>query len=451
MSILITFFIGVFSIFFSKLLLRQWFNHLSIYTVIWMSMIILYELKLMAYFDLRVETWIIIIFAFVALWLGSLTVILARTTKNNESDEISYFDYKSVPIFADNGKTLKKVIIIFTLIGSLSAFYQWWVLIKEFGSLTAVLLHAAIIYQLRVQGEISTGIPYIFALVHVALILSGIYSAYKGKFNIFILFPFIILILKSVADVARAGMLLGFLGYFISFFICKQFFDLVYRNKQNRNRKKVVMSIIFLVALIITGAAIVKMFRSPSENYMASSSSLRKWESGLIISPTIYLYSSSHIGVLNSYLINQDENNHFGESTFFPFYRFISKLGVIKKPSYYQKGYFFPMWSNTGTYLRDLHSDFGYAGVFIFPFLIGMLATIFGYRYYSTGNIRDLIILIYIYIMIAFSFLNIASRMGIWLIGLVVLMLIIPLFKRAFNKSLSEQSNKFSLDNPQDN
>jgi len=413
-----------------------------------MSMIILFELKLMAYFDLRVETWIIIIIAFVAIWLGSLTVILARKTQYNESDEIINFEHRSMLIFADNGKTLKKLIIIFTLIGSLSVFYQWWVLIKEFGSITAVLLQATIIYQLRVQGEISTGIPYIFTLVHVALVLSGIYSAYKGKFNIFILFPFIILLLKSVADVARAGMLLGFMEYFISFFIFKQFFDLVNRNKRNRNRKKVAISIIFLIALIITGAAIVKMLKAPLENFMASSSSLRQWESGLIISPTMYLYTSSHIGILNSYLINQDENNYFGESTFFPFYRFISKFGVIKEPSNYQKGYFIPMWTNTGTYLRDLHTDFGYAGVFIVPFLIGLLATIFWYRFFSTGNIRDLIFLIYVYILVAFSFLNFATRLGYWLIGLVILMLIIPLFKRAFNKSFSPQRNKLSLDKP---
>jgi len=437
MSILITFFIGVFSIFFSKLLLKQWFNHLSIYTVIWMTMIILFELKLMAYFDLRVETWVIIIFAFVALWLGSLTVILAKETQINESDKISHFDFKSMLFFADNGKTLKKVILIFTLIGSLSTFYQWWVLIKEFGSITAVLIQAAIIYQMRVQGEISTGIPYLFALVHIALVLSGIYSAYRGKFNIIILFPFIILILKSVADVARAGMLLGLLEYFIPFFICKQFFDSVYSVERNRNRKKVVISIIFLIALILTGAAIVKTFRAPMEKFTASSSSLRKLESGLIISPTLYLYTSSHIGILNSYLIKQDENNHFGEVTFFPFYRFISKLGVIKEPSYYQRGYFIPMWTNTGTYLRDLHSDFGYAGVIIIPFLIGLLSTLFWLKYYSSGNMRFLVILIYLYIIVAFSFLGFATRFGNWLIGLVLLLIITPIIEKVVHRKLN--------------
>jgi oligosaccharide repeat unit polymerase len=384
----------------------------------------------MAYFDLRLETWIIIIFAFVALWLGSLTVILARETQYQKSDEIKHFDYKSMLIFADNGITLKKIIIVFTLIGSLSAFYQWWVLIKEFGSITGILIQATIIYQMRVQGEISTGIPYLFALVHIALVLSGIYTAYKGKFNTFILLPFIILLIKAVADVARAGMLLGFIEYFLAFFICKQFFDLVYRNKRKRNRKKVAISIIFLIAFIITGAAIVKILKAPMENFLASSSSLRKWESGIFISPTMYLYSSSHIGVLNSYLIDQDENNHFGEVTFFPFYRFISKFGVIEEPGYYQKGYFIPMWTNTGTYLRDLHGDFGYAGVLIFPFLIGLLSTIYWYRYYSTGNLRDLIIVVYMNIIVAFSFLSMGTRYGNWLIGLVVLLILLPYIER---------------------
>jgi oligosaccharide repeat unit polymerase len=400
-----------------------------------MSMVILYELKLMAYFDLRMETWIIIVFAFVALWLGSVTVILARETQYYGPDKSFANDSNPMLLFADEGKTLKKVIIIFTLIGSISAFYHWWVLIKEFGSITAVIIQAAIIYQMRVQGEISTGIPYIFALVHVALVLSGIYTAYRRKFDVIILFPFIILILKSIADMARAGMLLGFLEYFIAFFIFRQFLKMAFKKDQNPNKKKVVLGVIFLIALIIAGASIVKLFRTPMEKYMASSSSLRKLESGLIISPTVYLYSSSHIGILNSYLIDQDENNYFGEVTFFPFYRFISKLGVIEEPNYYQKGYFIPMWTNTGTYLRDLHSDFGYAGVFVIPFLIGLLSTIFGYRYYSNGNFRDLIILIYMYIIVAYSFLSFATRLGNWLIGLVVLLLFIPYIERVAQKN----------------
>ena len=35
------------------------------------------------------------------------------------------------------------------------------------------------------------------------------------------------------------------------------------------------------------------------------------------------------------------------------------------------------MWTNTGTYLREIHADFGYVGLFTIPFLLGLLTTIF--------------------------------------------------------------------------
>jgi oligosaccharide repeat unit polymerase len=286
---------------------------------------------------------------------------------------------------------------------------------------------------MRVEGEIGTGIPYIFAGVHMALFLTGIYTAYKNKFNFLILIPFLIIILKSLAEVSRAGLLLGLFEFIIGFVFYKQYLNSI-KTSENKSNKKIIFGLVIILALVIAGATAVKVFRAPYESFKASSSSLNKFEKGIFFSPTIYLYLSSHIGVLNNYLQEQDENNYFGEVTFFPVYRLISKFEVIEEPRYYQKGYFIPMWSNTGTYLRDLHADFGYFGLFLIPFLLGMISTFYWIKFYENKRMIDFIILGYITIVMSYSFLLMATRFGNWLISLIGFVIIIPLLERRYSR-----------------
>jgi oligosaccharide repeat unit polymerase len=374
---------------------------------------------------LMMETWLIITFAFVAMWIGTISVISSGYLFTAKG-QVSYGPNNSIRnLFSDDGKTIKYLIFGFTLLGFLSTAHHWFILISKFGSVLGVVLNAALIYQMRIEGEVSTGIPYIFAGTHIALVLGGIYLAYKGKFSLILIFPFIVLILKSIAEVSRAGLLLGLFEFFITVIICKQ----ALARKENKipfRNRRLIFGLVVVLILLVSAATLVKTVRAPFETYKASTRTLDKLEKNVLISPTIYLYASSHLGVLNNYLFLQKENNYFGEVTFFPFYRLISKFEVIEEPIYYQRGYFIPMWSNTGTYLRDLHSDFGYAGVLLVPFLLGFITAFFWIKFYLQGNLRDLVVLIYTFTVIAFSFLLMATRFGNWLIGFVVLLVLLP-------------------------
>ena len=434
MSILITLFIGFSTVILFRILFDKWLNPISIYTLIWVTMIVLYEIRLMSYIPLRSETWIVIGSTYLFLVLGSLTVFSAKSLVNDSEKIFNKSLVLSSIFFKNNAKVLLYLIIILSLFGLISTLQHWYSLIKEFGSIEGVMLQAAIIYQMRVEGEIGTGIPYIFAGVHMALFISGIYSAYKNKFGLVVIFPFLILIFKSLAEVSRAGMLLGLLEFFIAFIFFKQYLA-ISRTIPKRANKGIIIGIILVFIFVIAGATAVKIFRAPFESYKASSSSLNKFEKGIIFSPTIYLYMSSHIGVLNKYLESQNEKNYFGEVTFFPFYRLVSKFDVIKEPTYYQKGYFIPMWSNTGTFIRDIHADFGYTGLFLIPFLLGISSTFYWIRFYQKQKFIDIIILSYLTIILAFSFLLMATRFGNWLISIVGFIFIIPLIEKYYNRA----------------
>jgi len=62
-----------------------------------------------------------------------------------------------------------------------------------------------------------------------------------------------------------------------------------------------------ILSLSIGTAVLVKTIRNPIESFQGSSVKLKEYEGGAFISPTIYLYTCSHLGVLNKYFENRAE------------------------------------------------------------------------------------------------------------------------------------------------
>ncbi|MCP4970812.1 MAG: oligosaccharide repeat unit polymerase, partial [Arcobacter sp.] len=134
--------------------------------------------------------------------------------------------------------------------------------------------------------------------------------------------------------------------------------------------------------------------------------------------------------VLSKYFEKDRENVQFGENTFLPIYNVISKFGVIEHPAVYPRGYFIPMWTNAGTYLRDLHADFGYIGLFLGPYLLGLLASYFWIKFKSTGSLFYFVMLTYLYIIISFSVFYMITRAASWFVGFISLLIITPLLEK---------------------
>ncbi len=430
MSILITTVIGITSILISKLLFKNWFNHLSLYSLVWTVMIDFYELKLMNFSSLKTETWIVIVLCFISFVLGIMTLFSARalaTPKEVPNIEKDFFYFK---IFADDGRIVKYSILVFSIIGLLSALQSWYVLINKFGSITNVLINAARVYSLQRGGEISGTIPYIFIFTYLSIFLGGLYAAYKNKFSLFLILPLIAVVLKQISEFARAGILLGFFEFFITYFLFKGLLIKQTSSIGKNNSKKKIIPIIVFTLIMVIGATAVKTFRNPVEDFSASNRALGQFKGGIFISPSIYLYSCSHIGVLNKYFENGGEYPPIGQNTFFTIYNILSKFKLAEKPNLYQKGYYIPMWTNTATYIREIHADFGYWGIFLIPYLMGLIITYLWFKVIESKRIILLVVLTYLYVLIGFSFLTMISRSSYWFISLFALLVIIPLVEK---------------------
>jgi len=429
MVFLLLIFFSVFFALLSKHLFDKWFNHLSIYVIIWFFLLFLYELKLIRYEDLTFETWFVIIGAFISYFLGIITFFVAKNNFGNYPDSDNKNLRIQTNLFINNAKVLKISILITSIIGLIGAIQNWLVLLHEFKTFPNIIINANIIYHMRVEGELAF-VPYLSSFSYVAVFLGALYSARKGKISFYLTFPFLGVILSDLANVGRAGMLFAFVEFISALVLYSYSINKYDLNQSKRSNKKFAISIVLIFISLVAAATVVKSIRGSVESISSSTSTLNKLKGNAVITPTVYLYFSSDVGVLNKYLELEKENSMFGENTFMPIYRVLNKLDLVEKPQFYQTGYYIPMWTNTGTYLRELHADFGVTGILLVPFLLGLFITFLWFKFFETTRLNYLVILVYFYIIIFFSFVVFEPRQGYWIISLVLILLFIPALEK---------------------
>jgi len=439
MSVLLVATVSILGIISGRLLFKKWINHLAIYCVVWGVLIVLYEWKLLPYVDIIPLAWLFISLSFLSFLLGILTVISTRSLYSKD-EGLSQRRDVSLLIFKDGGKTVKYSIIFFSSVCLFAAIQNWMVLIRMYGSIPTVILNASEIYSLSLQGDIKGVIPYISFSGYVAVFFSGIYTAYKRKYLLVTFFPLVGIIIQELATLGRAGMLFALIEFLFTFFLFRHFLNNDTKQRFKFLKKNGIFAFTILIVFFIVAASLVRISRNigteTSESYEGTSNELRQFKDNLIISPSLYLYLSSDVGVLSQYLRSEGTSypemdyTQFGQNTFLPVYNFLSKFGFIDRVSGYQRGYFIPMWTNTGTYIRELHADFGITGILLGPYLIGLLITWLWFRFYEKGNIIVFAFLVYFNIIIGFSFLVMVTRLMYWAISLLIIIAWVPLLER---------------------
>ncbi|MEO8398345.1 MAG: O-antigen polymerase [Ignavibacteriaceae bacterium] len=430
MSILISIIVTISSIILGKFLFRKWFNHLSLYAFSWGIFIILFELRLMHYTPVKGETWVIIISTFVFFLFGIFTLLSVRFYSCGSGNPYIEGAEKNIWLFNDKGKKVRIFLLVFTIIGFVTALQQWYILINKFGSIPAVLVSANLIYRLRVEGEITGTIPYLNSFSYAAVFLGGLYTAYKGRLTILAILPLLVVILQDMASVGRAGIFLAFMEFIITFILFRHF--LSYISKEFTIKKiNMTFAVLIILTLFVFSTTFIRISRGSNENYKISTQTLKNLEKSSVISPSIYFYFSSNIAVLSKYFEKGGENKMFGENTFLPVYNFFSKFDFVEHPSFYPKGYFIPVWTNSATYIRELHEDFGFWGVFIFPYMLGFVSTLYWFKFYEKNNLIDFIILVYIFLIIAFSTFYLITRAAVWVLSLFILIILFRILKNS--------------------
>lgn len=431
MSLILISVVSILGILLGKFLFKKWLNHLTLYCFLFGSSIFLYELKLLPYVNIIPFAWFIVIISFLSFLFGTITIISARNLFKENPTLIEKSDI-SFKIFSDGGKTLKYAIILFSLISIYSTIEFWMVLIKQFGSIPGVLINAQIIYRLNISGELKGSTPYINLFGFVALFFAAIYTAYNKKFTLLSFIPLISIIIREIGGAGRAAMSVALVEFILAFFLFRYLLNNDYSNRFKFSKTSAIVASTLLLAVFILATTLVKISRASetSEKFSGASSELSQTRENILISPSVYLYASSNVGVLSKYLSSKGENIGIGQNTFQTLYLILAKLGVIERPYEYPKGYYIPMWTNSATYLRDLHADFGIAGVLLGPYFLGLLVTWLWFNFYERKSIITFTFLIYLDLVVVFACLGIVTRFHFWTLALLFILLIIPVLEK---------------------
>jgi oligosaccharide repeat unit polymerase len=214
------------------------------------------------------------------------------------------------------------------------------------------------------------------------------------------------MVFAGLVNMQRAGIVVCFLLAGFSFTLTPQTRKFALPRKQLAT---LVVSALFGFFLITSNRGIVV--------YLAGESA-QLYKLGEI-SPTIpnlYFYLSGPPATLSSYLSRGSEPRFLGRMTFAPVYRAAAKLGFDTYVPYYQKFYPTPEDMNTATYLRDIHADYGLAGVMLFPPLLGFTVTFFSLRC-NTGV--KVVVLAHLLVLVTFTFSSSILITGYWYVSLI--------------------------------
>ena len=367
----------------ARWLCGRWLNHLSLYTTVWTASLFALSLNLIHYHHIVLEAWIYIFVAWLSIYLGTAIVrLMSPRTANREFPDL-------------NMKRLRTAILVLSLTGLGSTAMLAMNIVRMLdaeGLFVALMENGNQIYGMRFEGEVS-GLMYLVFLPYAGCVLAGIYTARLGKITLTGTMPLAVMLLDGIVSMQRAGMFVGAVLLFLAY---------LFTPKASKShvpiwQKITAVSVVLVVFLLVTAS------RGGAASFEGETQTLADAGDSVSVLPSLYFYASGPVACFSEYLKNpgRDGKALWGRYMFASIYRFLSKFGLDTYVPYYQNFYYTPEPINVGTYLRELHRDFGGVAVFVFPFLLGLSISIFEC---SSRGVGSIVILSFLYLVVFFSF-----------------------------------------------
>jgi len=368
----------------------------------------LFEWKLINYYPFALETWVVIVGCWLLFFVGAMTVAMCKATSTRDSDGV---EISVEP--ANDERRLKRLRIALWVLNTvtfLAAIYHIYILSSLAGGISNAFVLGNLLYSFRVSEGLPGRIPYISSLVFTAALLAGSYAAWKEKIPLISVLPFVIIIMIDFANMGRADILTVSLLFAVGYFLSRKSRDA--RTKEFRLKFRKVAMALVVAAVVIGGADFIRSTRKVQEGIRGSTKALKQLRTGSIITPSIYLYLTASHGVLNRYIQGDGENSPIGGNSLLPVYRVLEALGLDVHANAFQPWYRTPVHLNTGTYLRELHADFGILGILVGPYVLGVLSSVFWYRIQRRRRFADLAVSGFLFTIVGMGFFVMATRIS---------------------------------------
>lgn len=389
-----------------RTMLGRWFNHLSIYSVIWGTALILVQTELIHYDRISELAWFEILAAWLCLYLGSATTLLLRGSAPQTPETL---DQRWV-------LRLKTALWVFSIVGVIGVMAQARSVSNVFGGLgVAVFLEGNSLYHARVDyPDLGlAGMSYVGAFAPAACALAGIYTAKLGKLTIAGLLPLTIVAITCVLEMGRATLILAAV-WFIAAFVHTP------RVRFSIKKWQTAIAVALILGVLVGGFGLINGTRGLSVSDYSVSPVMERASEAVPLLPPIFFYSTGAVVGFSDYLSHQDKNPSafWGMYTFAPLWRVASHFGMNTAVPFYEENYYTPYDINVLTYLKNVHSDFGPLGVLLFPYFLGMLMTWLKLKLDERFSPLLAVLIAHGYLIICFSFIENVMFLGLWYFSL---------------------------------
>lgn len=393
--------------FLARVVTGRWLSHLAMYSLVWTISLFTYELRLIAYNGVVFEAWVFVFVAWTSLYIGTALgrMMCARTGR-------------PVPAVVDLRK-LRFAIWGLALAGATSTVILSRNLVLELRSenlIQALTDSATRVYALRFEGDVS-GLMYLNFLPYAGCVLAGIYTARLGRLTVTASLPIVVVIIEAIISMQRAGMVFGALLFAFSYAACPKGLTLRLPKWQKIAATFVVIASFLMVTAQREGGG---------EIFESETPALARVGELFTVAPVLYFYASSPLPCFSEYLKHpvEDGGTLAGRYMFASIYRLLAKLGYDTYVPYLQTFYYTPAPTNVGTYLRELHYDFGGTAIFLYPFALGFSITWLEAR---RSSFYSVVLLTFLYLVVAFSINFNFIGTGVWYFPLPIALSVVYL------------------------
>jgi oligosaccharide repeat unit polymerase len=129
---------------------------------------------------------------------------------------------------------------------------------------------------------------------------------------------------------------------------------------------------------------------------------------------SLYWYIASPLAAFAEYLRNTEHTLTLGQSLFFPVYKWLARLHLVPEATktVLTEWLFIPFPANVYSYLRDIHEDFGFAGLAIVPYVLGSVSAVLRRRAEAFFPCLNLYIALLIFLIFSiYNYLLISSQL----------------------------------------
>ncbi len=418
MQLMIFIFMLVLHLFFCKYVLKSFTLPFSIYGIIWFVVLIFMRLPIIEFTPFNDLTMIIFLSSYFALLIPHIFV----SKKKLLSILKGLSDIRPIK----EAKVLYKWLFLISFV--LTGLYVYF-MARHYGGIMFILRNSYYVrYDAMGQQIVPLAITYGLGIGYVAAGF-GSYLLFFSKTTTFqklyYILPFFFAVGIDILTSSRMGILFYAIIYFSSLLLK---YNCISVEEKRRYRRilffgLVLALIILFVPKYLRDASVGGSDYSSYTKYLVNQD-LNKFP---LIGPFMhyFTYITGPLAAFDEYVITFTNEFSMGEAQFLPLVHIFTRL--FGGESNYDILYEFvsvPFSTNIYSYLREAYSDFGFIGILLTPFMLGLLSLIAS-RLDSKNKLLNFGIFQYVYLYCIFSIFYTPFSQGGPTIGFFIYILIL--------------------------